>query len=419
MTKRLLIMGAGTALGLGIAARFFTALTAPAVATPPAPSPDAVIQEKSVPPAPGDNRFRWTTAWTVNAPRLLDVNLSVTGEDLAWTDDLGIVRRITCATGHTLWRTTTPLPGTNRVVISPSGTVAAFSCMNPASTIVTFLDAQFGTEKSHPFTVDGAVWSTAFGDSESGAWIGSGERGLFSAQESPVKPRWRVAGVPQSLAIASAAPRLIVGTWQPAAVVGCSLTGKKACWEREEKDADRSCRVTVSRDGSRVVIVSTRGPHKTEPKITMCDGKSGMALWEAPLPADTMAPEVVLSENGTSLAVSYIRTSAMGRINDAVDAKLAYFDQDGHRCFRDKGSALFRPHAVAVSPDGSMLTVQSGLDTLFCLDRSGNFISKLCLPADSKTGVVPTIERAMASQDGRTLLLYRHDGKLTLLRANQ
>jgi len=140
-------------------------------------------------------------------------------------------------------------------------------------------------------------------------------------------------------------------------------------------------------------------------------------IYEVALPRYSSKPVALLSNDGQYLAVSYLYTASPTN-RDAEEEKLAYFDSCGQRCFRDKGSALFCPQIAAIAADGSTLTVQSGRDTLFTLSAHGNFISKLRLAPNARTGETPTIQRTLTSQDGKSLLLHRSDGKLTLLRTS-
>jgi len=195
-----MLLGAGTALSLGIAARFFTALTAPAVATPPKQAADAPLAEvpaQSI--TPGNNSFRWREIWTVAAPDLQDVSITPNGDSLTWVDDAGCVRRILSLSGRTIWRTATPLNGVNHVVAAPDGTVAAYSALNPANGTVVLLNARYGDKHSRSCSVSGAIWSAAF-DRSSGMWLGSGERGIYDGRSSGSAPRFKTDGLPESLA---------------------------------------------------------------------------------------------------------------------------------------------------------------------------------------------------------------------------
>ncbi|MBC7804730.1 MAG: hypothetical protein H7145_01140 [Akkermansiaceae bacterium] len=402
MTKRWLLIGAGSAAGLGVLVRI---ITTPAVATPPKPPPLAT----RIPNSPVTNR--WREAWTVPVPGLTDVSLSTNGENISWTDDKGCVRRLLSNTGGTLWRTA-PLSGVNKVIAAPDGSVAAYSRLNPDRTSVVLLHPQRGDQGSRIFAGNGAVWTAAFGANDV-AFIGTGGRAVYEVRDPLTgKPPLPTDGMPESLAVASDAPRIALGTWSPAGVLSCSLSGKQFCWRRAESGVDRACRVSISSEGSRVMVLSARGAKDTEGIVRVHDGKSGALLWEVRLPKGAAQPSALLSADGQYVAVTYRRSA---EVTDADDWRLAYFNADGNRLFTDKGSALFKPVVAAIAADGATVTVRNGDDTLFTLDKRGNFIAKVFL-SDEKTGRPVIIKHTQSSNDGRTLLLHRRDGQLTLLR---
>lgn len=405
MIKRWLIIGAGIAAGLGVLARI---ITSPAVATPP-----KVALPLNAPARTATSSF-WRILWTISAPGMTDVSLSTNGENIAWTDDKGCVRRVLCDTGRAQWRTA-PITGINRVAAAPNGTVAAYSRLNPDRSSVVFLHPQFGDLRSRIFAENGAVWSAAFGTEDS-AFIGTGDRKVYEHRDPvAVTAPFSTDGMPESVAIAADRARIAFGTWSPAGVLSCSLSRNRQCWKRAESEVDRTCRVSLSEDGSRLMALSVRGAHETDGIIRVQDGATGAVLWEARLPEGAAFPSALLSANGEYVAVTYRRSAAL---KDRENWRLACFGANGERLFRDKGSALFKPILAAIAANGSTVTVISGGDTLFTLDRRGTFINKLHLTADGNPDKPLFIRSVRSSRDGRTLLLQRGDGKLMLLRAS-
>ncbi len=358
-------------------------------------------------------RGHWQTAWTLPLPGAVDVSLAPTGDSVGWTDDKGSVRRILSESGRTLWRTT-PLTGVNRVLVAATGAVAAFSGLNPERNSVVFLSARGGDQKSRVFAGDGAVWSAAFGP-DGAAFVGTGGHIIYPAGEVGTGgARFRLQGMPESLAVSTDGSRLAVGTWFPGAVVCCAPDTENSCWQQAEPEPDRSCRVAISSDGSRVMVLSTRGAKGTDGMLRVHDGETGRLLWKVSLPDHAISPGALLSDDGGFVAVTYLRSASE---EDADDWRLAYFNADGRRVFADKGSALFKPRIAAIAADGSTITVRSGDDTLFTLDARGNFISQLHLTPDVRTGKSVVVEHTESSRDGKTLLLRRRDGQVTLLHA--
>lgn len=405
MVKRWAALGgAAVATASGFLVR---AVTTPAVATPQRPIPSA-------PPALVGGGKYWRAAWTAPVPDVATVSLSDDGRNIAWADRAGCVRRVLGDSGKTLWRTA-PIEGVNKVVASPDGTVAAFAALNPERNSVVFLDSKLGDARSRIFAGTGAVWSAAFG-AKGAAYVGTGGMSVYEVTDPKTeKPPVRASGIPESVAMASAAPRLAFGTWSNGGVVSCTLSGKAYCWRRDETELDRRCRVAVSADGSRVLSLSTHGVKDAGAVVRMYDGKTGGVLWEANLPREAVEPTALMSASGEYVAMTYRRDWHDDRYGN--DWRLAYFNAEGKRLFGDKGSALFRPRIAAVSADGSTLTVLSGTDTILTLDRRGNFLDKIRLPEDPRTGRPVWITETASSSDGRTLLLRRRDARLVLFRS--
>ncbi|MBC8141610.1 MAG: hypothetical protein H7Y38_09245 [Armatimonadetes bacterium] len=394
------LVGAGFALTLGAVARM---ATAPAVATPPVPAPVAY----------GDAFLR--TSWTVSVPGATGVHLAPNGKSAAWTDANGCVRRINTGNGRTVWRTS-PLAGVNRVVVGAGGDVAAFSGLNPERNSVVLLDADTGDKKTRVFAGNGAVWSAAFGSKTVFAaqtvFVGTGGRIVYAFRAVPSdKPRFLAAGIPDDLAVSADGSRLAFATWSPASVNGCAVAGSGTPWRFPEKPGRRA-RVSVSANGARVMALSTRGARGESGVVRIHDGATGKLVGQVMLPANATEPTAVFAANGESVAATYCV-----RKGDARDWRLAYFDAKGRRFFAPMGSALFKPHIVAVSANGNTLTVQDGDATFFTLDRRGNFLSRLRLQPEAAGGKPVRVLDALASDDGKTILLRLRGDKLALLRA--
>lgn len=399
--KRWILIGAGIAAALGVMVRV---VTTPAVATPPQLSVNSTSRLPS-----GSNL--WRVAWIVPVPGLTEVSLSADGTNIAWTDEKGCVRRLLADSGRTVWRTA-PLSDVNHVQASPDGTVAAYSALNPDRNSVVFLHPKYGDLKSRVFAGNGAVWSTAF-SGDGIAFVGTGGKTIYTLRApSPEQTLISTDGLPESVAIAPDAARIALGTWAPAGILSCSFSGKSSCWRRADPESDRTCRVSLSEDGTRLMVLSTRSARETDGIIRVHDGKSGAVLWEVRLPAGSAQPSARLSANGDYVAVTYKRTDD---VMHPDDWRLSYFNAEGQRLFADKGSALFKPVIAAVGADGSTVTVLHENNTLFTLDKYGNFLDKTPLPAGIQ-GRAVIVKGVASSRDGKRLLLQRRDGQLMMLR---
>jgi hypothetical protein len=144
------------------------------------------------------------------------------------------------------------------------------------------------------------------------------------------------------------------------------------------------------------------------------DAATGNRLWKIDLNA--FGAKAQVSNDGEYIAITCAHMSDYST-GSVLEHKLSYYTRDGRQVFGDRGGLYFSPELVAVSADGSRITVQSGPSTLFTLDKRGSFKSKLTLDKNPKTKVAPTIRETIATSNGRFLLLVRGDGQITLYKA--
>ena len=445
--KRLLIVGA-FALAAGATVRVMTA-PAPASATP-AETGTALTENGGFAPSPlagaseNDARPHWQSIWTRPMPRAAWVSLSGDGKTVAWVDETGSVRRVLVETGKTLWQTP-PLPGINRVLAIPgdNGGVMAYGCLNPINPTLRLLDAQGGIAHARTFVVDGAIWNVQASPDGKNVVVGTGKSFIYvlpvsappplpvprapvsavpasaqapiliAAQRPPVK--MQVQGIPSDLDIARREPVTLAATWQESGVCAWGLDGTPK-WRHDDVEPDRTYRVHLSADGSTAVATSAKGPDQTQARLHLWDARTGQFLWSTPLDAarlDAVRPKALVSANGTLIAVTYARTSD----DSSEERKLALFDRTGKRKFSDKGGLFFAPELVALSSDGTLLTVRDKSGYLYTLDDRGHMVGRVRLPADSNTGQPPTIRDTQTSRDGKTLLVLRGDGQISLFKS--
>ena len=457
MIKRLLILGV-FALAAGATVRVMTA-PAPASATPAdalTSRPEqtggmiAPISPTTLTNAGGpntDNRPHWQSLWTRATPRAECISLSGDGQSVAWVDETGSVRRVLVETGKTLWQTP-PLPGINRVLAVPgeNGGVMAYGYLNPVKPTLRLLDAHGGVAHARTFAVDGAVWNVQASPDGKNVVVGTGKSFLYvlpvaappplpvsrpvaapgvkmpavvpvvAAQKPPVK--MQVQGIPGDFDIALRDPVTLAGTWQQSGVSVWGLDGTPK-WRHSDFEPDRIYHVHLSADGSVAVATSTKGPDQKEARLHLWDARTGQFLWSTPL--DAAYPKALVSANGNLIAVTYARVNENepGASSDPnnQERKLALFDRTGKRRFSDKGGLFFAPELVALSSDGTRLTVRDKSGYFYTLDDRGHMVGRVRLPLDPDTGLPPTIRETQTSRDGKTLLIVRGDGQMTLLQS--
>jgi len=231
---------------------------------------------------------------------------------------------------------------------------------------------------------------------------------------------WRVAGVPDSVALSPVAPVAVIGSWQDGGGVGVwpLKPGQGPRWLYREAEAGRAFNVHLSGDGKTVVAVSGIGPKRDRARAQVWNAETGKVLFRCDL--DGFGAEARVSATGNVIAVSY---SHVTRYNtgDLNERRLIAFNRAGERIFSDKGGLYFAPRLVCLSEDGARVTVLDGDRSLYTLDARGKFLSKLHFASDKagnkSGGDVPTIKATEASENGAFLLVWRGDGMLTLLKA--
>ncbi len=450
MIKRLVFLGV-FALAAGATVRVLTApapaSAIPAISVNPAEfaEPLLSVSDKTTPTNGEGGRLYWQSVWTRPAPKLQNVSLAGDGQTLAWVDDKGSVRRVLAATGATLWQSP-PLPGINRVLAIPgeNGCVLAYGYLNAIKPTLRLLDAKTGVAQARTFTVDGAVWNAQAAPDGKNVVIATGKSFLYVLPVSappplvvpsvksvkgakipparrvvlpPVVPivsvppvRIRVQGIADDMDIARRDPVTVAATWQAAGVCAWGLDGTPK-WRHDDAEADRTYQVHLSADGSTAVATSTKGPDHTKARLHVWDARTGHLLWSAHLEASE--PKALVSANGQTIAVTFAHSE-----NGAIDErKLALFDRTGRRRFADKGGIFFAPELVALSDDGTRLTVRDKSGYLHTMDERGRMVGRVRLAPNPGTSTPPTIQQTQTSRDGKTLLLLRGDGQMTLFRA--
>lgn len=421
MIKRLLILGA-CALAIGASARYFSR---------PTPAAANVFPDLTTPTLTptGNGHLRWEAVWTQDAPNLTDVVLATNGDSVVWVDTAGSIRRIDTASRRILWQTA-PLPGVNTVRMGSQGTVLAYSRLNPANNIVRVLDATLGQQKSFQVPVQGAVWSAAITPDGTQAVIGTGNALLycFPLGNNTTSPGLPISlpGIPDTVDIATLKASTtgtkgnttetvaLLGTWQDGGVCAWGLD-RLPRWRHEERMPDYSYNVVLSQDGSTAVAVASRGPRHESARLHVWDMSSGDLLFIEDLHG--FAPKVAVSANGQQIAVTYSRTDGQETgiapsDSNNVEHKVMLFDRTGRKLFEEKGGVFFAPDLVGLSADGTRLMVRDPHGTLWTLDNKGRTIARL--PFQGKTG---QLSRVLTSQDGKYVLLYQSDGKLSLYHA--
>lgn len=379
---------------------------------------------------PGDGRARWEPLWTRSTPDLAQASISPEGDSVAWMDKKGAVRRLDSQTGKPVWQTPS-LPGMTRIFAVSGGDVLAYAPFDRLRPTIRVLDRAAGEKKGAVCPLDGAIWSVAVANGGSAAFVGTGKGSIYtltlrrSAKESFLRPTvWSADGIPESLTSTKDGSLALVrhwgaggiGAWHPTKPTLLTTASVPAppVWLKPETEATRGIELAVSDNGRTAIALSQRGSRGQDSRLDVLDATTGNRLWQLDLNASGAKARV--TSDGQFVAVTSAHMSDYNT-GSVLEHKLSYYARDGRKVFGDRGGLYFSPELVALSADGSRITVQSGPGTIFTLDRRGSFKSKLTLPKNAVTGVAPTIRECIATSDGRFLLLIRGDGQITLYRA--
>ncbi len=422
MIKRLILLGA-LALACGAGIR---------LSNSPAATPAVRTSRAAVPPVVelGDGRPRWEPLWTRPAPDLARASVAADGSSVAWIDRKGSVRRLDPLTGRALWQTA-PIGGATQVTAVPGGDVLAYAPMNRLRPTVQVLDRVHGAKKGALYPLDGAVWSVAVANGGSAAFIGTGKGSVYTLpirrqpQDLFLRPTvWSAAGIPESLTATEDGSLTLVshwgmngiGAWHPTkpTLLTTASVPVPPIWLKPETEAKRYLTLSVSDNGTTALALSQVGPRRQTARLDVLDAATGNRLWKVDLNASGAKAQV--SSDGQFVAVTCARMSDY-KTGSILEHKLSFYARNGQQVFGERGGLYFSPELVAVSADGSRITVQSGPSTIFTLDRRGNFKSKLTLAKNVNTNTSPTIRECIATSNGRYLLLVRGDGQITYYKA--
>ena len=421
MIKRLILLGA-LALACGAGIR---------LSSSSAPSGVVLTSRAAVTPIIelGDGRPRWETLWTRPTPDLASASISADGNSVAWIDNKGSVRRLDATTGRTLWQTE-PLATVRRIIAVPGGDVLAYAPLNRIHPTVRVLDRNLGAKMGAVYPLDGAVWSVAVAGGGSAAFIGAGSGNVYTlpirhADKEPfLRPTvWSANGIPQSLTVAEDGSLALIGNWglsgitawyptKPTLLTTASVPAVPV-WQKTNTEVPRELTLSLSDNGKTAIALSCYGSRGQDARLDVLDAPTGNRLWQIDLKSSGAKARV--SSDGQFIAVTctHMTDYSTGSI---LEHRLSVYTRDGHKV-GDRGSSYFSPELVAVSSDGSRITVQDGPSTLFTLDSRGNIKSKLTLPKNPATHILPTIRECVATGNGRFLLLLRGDGQVTFYRA--
>jgi outer membrane protein assembly factor BamB len=369
-----------------------------AVVFRPLPLRDALHAQPGTASLPG-----FSLVWRKSIQGVTAISLSPQGQRLALITDSG---KLACWAGEDarrLWSVPTQ-KARNLMIADGPGTVLTYDALNPLFRKVTAYDAAKG-RILWAHTADGAVWSAAVTRDGTHACVGTGGKSvyLYALGKVLVTRRFTLPGICESLAFSTDDQWLAVGLWDASGIQCLDLTGK-TLWSLPGR-TDR--RYDVWGAGDRYVLgLSRANTHDSDPTVYVLRAKDGAQIWAHPLGEDCEEAIPAASDLAVHVGVSYSQSIASGPLA-AREQRLASFDPTG-KVVWEKGGLFFSPTLMCMAPDGAGMIVYDGQRTLYRLDEDGRIAAHSRLSDDLRAWSV--------TADDKLLLVYTHDGQLTMLK---
>ena len=317
-------------------------------------------------------------------------------------------------TGKAVWRR--QVPGTTNVEVAPKGNlVIAFAALDLTKPTLSIIRGEKVGQISN-FVLDGAIWDVDISNDGTMACAVTGNHSLyvFPLDAPQNYHHWHTDGIGNSVAISKDGTSIIAGMWDESGVA-CFTRKGDLVWrypeEAEQRKAvmNRLFEAQIAQHGRFVLGVSYANIRQGDATIYLWrkDG-SGKPLWTHDLGEDNYYPKAQITANGEFVVVTYLHNITHGQ-KRAAERRLLVLDRLGDTVF-EKGGLLFSPNLVTVSPTGNTVTVSDGQYALYNVNSNGRISA-------SKT-MDKLIHQTIASEDGRLILVYTGDGKLTLLRVS-
>lgn len=317
-------------------------------------------------------------------------------------------------------------PGASLIAVSADGhTVLSCAQMNPLQRLVSIRKGADGARMSDPKTgtVTGAIWDVQISADGQYAGITTGDGGLYRVklgygETTPSFARWSLDGIGNSVDLTARNTYIAAGTWDQTGVSCYALKGNgQPAWQYPNDRTLKETRQTLEHrlfeaqftgNGRFVLGLSYANARQSDGTLYLwrCDG-DGTPLWRHELGLNTFFPKALISQDGQTIVVTYMRMIAQGS-RTVPERSLLVLNGDGQAQW-EKGGLWFSPTLVAMAPDGHRVTVSDGVRTLYNVNSSG----RITTPYQFKG--TATIRQTVSTPDGRVVLVYTSDGWLHLV----
>jgi WD40 repeat protein len=253
-------------------------------------------------------------------------------------------------------------------------------------------------------TFSSSIWSAAFNLSGNDLAIGTGDNNIrvIALSNADSVTKLSVSGTPVSLAFDPAATKLYVGLWDQGGVSCYDFSGKELWSTNGEIDRDyKICSVGAKF----ITYIGASIRHGTSPVAYIVRTETGTLLWAFSLPENDRDAFAESSDAAELTAMSYAEPQPISN-GSIVEQRLASFDRSGQLQWQ-KGGLFWAPTLICLTPDQDGIVVYDGERTLYRLDSQGRTVAKAFLS--------DVLKGWSASTDHSSLVVYTHDGQLSLL----
>jgi len=371
--------------------------------------------------AASDDTFK--RVWTISLPGVRTAALSPDGQHVGIVfDALGAPGKAKLGLWRWADRPVKPLwarvaPLASQVAVGPGGrTLVTWARLDPTQKQISVRRGTDGVQTLAP-ALDGAVWDAQVSPDGQYAAVSTGGHSLYlmTLGDHPKMHRWGLRGVGNSVTFAPGSDSLTAATWDESGV-SCYSTNGAALWEYPaeagagQPPPSRLFEAQAAQGGTSVLGVSYTNVRRSDAGLYLWRGSSGGApSWQYALGADAFQPKAAVCADGRYVAVGYLRIITRGE-QSVMERRLAYLDTHDDKPLWEQGNLLFSPQLVALSPDGSRITVSDGQRSLYNINAQGRVTSSYTLRGGG------AIRQISATPDGRFVLVYTGSGMLSLFR---
>jgi WD40 repeat protein len=316
--------------------------------------------------------------------------------------------------GKMIWRL--PVSDATNAVVAPNGSaVIAFAAMDPTRQAVTIIKG-LHHDQTYKRTLDGAIWgATVSGNGKYGGVVtGAHSLYIFNLDGAPKFQRHALMGTGNSISISNDGSYLTSGTWDASGVACYNIKGDEI-WQYQDGDskgkpvANRLFEAQIAKDSPYILGVSYANVRQSNATLYLWHKTGhGKPMWMHPLDPDDSEPQAKISADGSHVALVYLHKIMHGDQSIRV-RQLILLDRYNNSLWpAPKGGPLLSPNLVAISPDGNTVTVTDGQRALYNFDAAGRISA-------AKMDMNALIDSTVTSDDGKYVLVYTDDGKLTLV----